>query len=101
MISEDISKKINSLASIGAEKQVSDTLRKIIVIRLKDYETKLSRLSSDLKIFEDKFDKKSHIFFNEFNKGKLGDDMDFLEWAGLYENYLLFKDRISLLRESL
>jgi hypothetical protein len=101
MISEEITKKINSLTSIGAEKQVKDTLRKIILIRISNYEAELSLLSSELKSFEDKFNKKSLVFYNEFNKGKLGDEMDFIEWAALYENYLLFRERIVLLRDSL
>jgi hypothetical protein len=45
----------------------------------------LNRGKSNLKRFERKYKKESSIFFEEFKEGRLGDNMDFIEWSSLYQ----------------
>jgi len=50
-------------------------------------------LNKDLKKFERTYKKESSVFFKEFKEGRIGDDMDFVEWSSLYQmrNRLLEK----------
>lgn len=34
-----------------------------------------------------RFDMESPLFYRRFEAGELGDNIDFFEWAGLYELY--------------
>ncbi|MBN2093249.1 hypothetical protein JW964_26735 [candidate division KSB1 bacterium] len=42
-------------------------------------------LQIDLKNFEKKYNFSSDDFFQKFDSGELGDEDDFIIWAGLYE----------------
>jgi len=50
-------------------------------------------LDKELKKFERTYKKESPVFFKEFKEGRLGDEMDFVEWSSLYQmrNHLLEK----------
>lgn len=34
------------------------------------------------------FGMESSVFFERFEKGKLGDDIDYMEWASLFQMYV-------------
>lgn len=53
----------------------------------------IKKLGEELKKFERSYKKESSTFFKEFKAGKLGDDMNFVEWSSLYQmhNRLLKK----------
>ena len=42
-----------------------------------------------LKQFEKKFGMSTIEFYQKFCTGKMGDDMDVIQWAGLYEAYMI------------
>ena len=54
----------------------------------------LAELSEDLSIFEDKFNMSSDVFYAQFMRGEMGDDMPHIRWAGRYELYLETKHEI-------
>lgn len=43
---------------------------------------------ADLSEFEKKYNLSSDEFYNQFNKGLLDDNLDFMLWSGIYEMYL-------------
>ncbi|QYX33626.1 hypothetical protein [Sphaerospermopsis torques-reginae] len=45
----------------------------------------ISDLAQKLKIFETKYQMSSSKFYQEFQAGKLGDEIDFFEWSVFYE----------------
>jgi len=45
----------------------------------------IKRLDKDLESFEYTYHKGSSVFFKEFNEGIIGDDMNLIEWASLYQ----------------
>lgn len=45
----------------------------------------IKRASQKMKKFERKYKMSSEEFYNAFSNGELGDDVDFMEWAGEYE----------------
>lgn len=60
-------------------------LDKVLDNALSQYHLRLERYNRELHAFEIQFAKASETFYQDFQKGHLGDEMDFFEWAGLYE----------------
>jgi len=69
----------------GEDAFISNTIAKMLEYKLQKYDEKIKRLNRDLKRFERVYKKDSSIFFKEFKKGRLGDNMDFVEWSSLYQ----------------
>ncbi|QTA85778.1 hypothetical protein [Desulfonema magnum] len=53
--------------------QISELKKSILSIRL------------DIRAYEDKYKMSSEKFYSRFGQGNLGDEEDFVIWAGLYE----------------
>ena len=45
----------------------------------------IKRTKENLKYFERKYKIQTGTFYKRFQHGKMGDSMDFIEWAGEYE----------------
>jgi len=45
----------------------------------------IARIQIDLETFELKYEMKSDDFFQKFEAGDLGDNSDYMVWAGIYE----------------
>ena len=45
----------------------------------------IKRTKRNLEHFEKRHKIKTGIFYRKFQQGKMGDSMDFIEWAGEYE----------------
>ncbi|OGV98682.1 MAG: hypothetical protein A2W75_00640 [Nitrospinae bacterium RIFCSPLOWO2_12_39_15] len=71
----------------GEDVVISQTIAKMLEYKIQKYGEDIKRLGKELKRFERKYKKESSIFFDEFNNGRLGDDMDYIEWASLYQMY--------------
>ena len=69
----------------GEDVVISQTINKMLEYKIREYDEEINRLNKVLKKFERKHKKESSVFFDEFNKGRLGDDMDFIEWSSLYQ----------------
>jgi hypothetical protein len=54
----------------------------------------LCELVEELVIYEQKYGVKSPIFYDKFMRGEMGDDMDFIGWAGAYERFTSLKKYI-------
>lgn len=52
-------------------------------------EEDLDLLVEELKRFEKKFGMSTVEFYRKFCAGKMGDSMDVIKWAGLYEGYMI------------
>ena len=44
-------------------------------------------MGKELKAFERAYGMKSSVFFKKFSEGKVGDNMDFIEWSSIYQMY--------------
>jgi hypothetical protein len=69
----------------GSTDQFDRVLDKLLAAALSQHRLQLTRYDHDLYEFEQKFGIDSDTFYQQFEAGKLGDAMDFFEWAGLYE----------------
>jgi hypothetical protein len=54
-----------------------------------DPEQDFDELVEDLKRFERQFGMSTVEFYRKFRAGKMGDDADVIEWAGLYKAYMI------------
>ncbi len=79
----------------GDDSYIVQTISKMIAFKIQKYKKKIKTLDKELKKYEQTHKKKSSAFIKEFNSGKLGDDMDFIEWSSLYQmqNRLIGKIR--------
>lgn len=87
-------KMMDALISIGAGKIVENTLAKVVSFQLSKYRNSIDQINRELEKFETAYKMSSEQFYQKFEAGQLGDDEDFFEWSGLYENVLLYRKRI-------
>jgi hypothetical protein len=88
------SRKIDALLKIGAGEIIENTLNKLIQYQLAKYRDNINQIKREMEKFEKSYNMSSDIFYQEFEAGKLGDEGDYFEWSSLYENVLLYEDRI-------
>ncbi|GAK60397.1 hypothetical protein U27_00288 [Candidatus Vecturithrix granuli] len=89
--------KIDALIKVGAENLLENTLRKLIKLQIARYQHAIKQITPDLKTFEREFKMSSDECYRRFNTGELGDNSDLFEWVSLYENVLLYQQRIRML----
>jgi hypothetical protein len=56
----------------------------------------LVELTQEITLFEQRYKMTSSEFFDKYQRGEMGDDLDFIEWAGQYRMYLDLKHKIEL-----
>lgn len=56
----------------------------------------LLELARELQEYERKYEMSSSEFFERFQQGELGDDMDWIDWAGAYQLFQRLKRRMEL-----
>ncbi|MBE7444828.1 MAG: hypothetical protein HS132_06120 [Planctomycetia bacterium] len=71
----------------GDDSFISQSISKMLAYKIKNYEAEIKRLDKELKTFERTYGMKSSVFFKKFSEGRLGDNMDFIEWSSLYQMY--------------
>ncbi len=49
--------------------------------------------------FEQRFGMENHDFYQDYQTGKMGDDMDYMKWAGEYETLLQLQEDYAELQE--
>ncbi|MCK5381744.1 MAG: hypothetical protein KAJ81_09750 [Candidatus Latescibacteria bacterium] len=74
----------NYVQQFGEEPFFERTLRKMLDYRAEQYDRELKEIEGDLRRFEQQYDLSTAAFLEEFQAGRMGDDMDFLEWASLH-----------------
>lgn len=72
-------------------------MNKLIAFQIAKYRSNIKQIRYELSRLEAKYKISSEDFFRKFESGELGDDADYFEWGGLYENVLLYTERISTL----
>jgi hypothetical protein len=93
--------KIDILLSLGAGRELDTSLTKLICFQIAKYRLNINQIQFELSRFEDKYKMSSEDFYRRFESGKIGDAADFFEWVGLYENVLLYNERIRSLEAAL
>lgn len=75
------------------------TLSKLFSTQAAEARDMLAVLRTDLDEYESKYGIPSNTFLEQYDRGEMGDAMDFVEWASLTQMYQRESDRLSLLTE--
>lgn len=90
--------KLDALKSIYADPaELDQVLTKLLDLALSQQRARLERYERDLSEMEERHGMDSAEFYRRFSAGELGDDLDWFEWAGLYELKLDLLQRIQQL----
>lgn len=71
---------------------------KLLAGKLSEYRQQQGRYRRDIAEFESKYQMESASFYAQFEQGQMGDDMDFFEWAGMWELYQKVSEKIARLQ---
>ena len=75
----------NFLSKHGEDAYISNTLTKMLEYKIQQYDQDIAELEGELLVFEQKYAMTSAEFFAKFQKGSMGDEADFIEWASLHQ----------------
>ncbi len=93
--------RLHALAELYQEGQVSDlmerTLEKLLRHEAEACQAQLSQLQAELAEFEQKTHLSSTAFYQQFQAGQTGDDMDYVEWASLVQMVKNLEKRLRML----
>jgi hypothetical protein len=81
--------RLHALAELYEQGQVSNlterTLEKLLRHEADMCQVQLRQLQADLAEFEQKYQRSSTEFYGQFQAGRIGDAMDYVEWASLIQ----------------
>ena len=81
--------RLRALAELYEQGQVSElmdrTLEKLLRQEADACQVQLRQLQADLREFEQKYQRSSTEFYQQFQAGQTGDAMDYVEWASLIQ----------------
>lgn len=93
--------RVQTLEKLYAEGQVSPVidlaLEKALAYERGEAQHQLAQLEQDLAEFEQEYGLTSDGFYARFEAGEMGDAVDFVEWASLFQMAQRLQDRIALL----
>jgi hypothetical protein len=90
--------RLEALEKVGAGALADQALLKLIRLHLQKYEKHFAEVQQELEPFEQQFGLSSEECYQRFMGGEIGDAADIVEWMGLYDNLLLYRERIDTLR---
>jgi hypothetical protein len=94
--------RLQALAELYRQSQESDlmdrALEKLLHHEAERSQAQLSQLRTDLAEFEQQYDLSSAEFYQRFQVGQMGDDMDYVEWASLVQMVHNLEKRLQLLQ---
>ena len=81
--------RLHALAELYQQGYVSElmerTLEKLLRQEAEACQAQLRQLQADLAEFEQKYQRSSTEFYQQFQAGQTGDAMDYVEWASLVQ----------------
>ena len=90
--------RVEALEKIGAGALADQALLKLVRLHQQKYEKHLEEVQKDLELFEQQYSISSKECHQRFVAGEMGDAADIVEWMGLYDDILLYRERIETLR---
>src|SRR5215470_20402410 len=81
--------RLRALAELYEQGQVSDLMKRTLAKLLRHEadvcQVQLRQLQADLREFEQKYQRSSAEFYQQFQAGQTSDAMDYVEWASLIQ----------------
>ncbi|MCK8603311.1 hypothetical protein [Desulfoferrobacter suflitae] len=69
----------------GDDALISQTIAKMLSYKIQQCEREIRKLDRELRKFERAHGMNSSDFFRDFMDGKLGDELDLIEWSSFYQ----------------
>lgn len=102
---EKIINQLQVLETISKQGFYSDnlalSLRNIFLEEIKTIEQQIKEIEIDLQNFEQQYQLSSQQFYQQFKTGKLGDNMDFVEWSASYQMCCSLQERLNIFKVQL
>jgi hypothetical protein len=96
--------RLQALAELYRQGQESDlmdrALEKLLRHEAEQSQAQLRELRDDLAEFEGRYHLASDEFYQRYQAGEIGDDMDYVEWASLVQMVRNLEKRLALLQAS-
>ena len=93
-----LQKRVEAMEKVGAEALADQALRKLIHLQLQKYQKHLEVVRRELEPFERQYGLSSEECHRRFMAGEMGDAADIMEWMGLYDDVLLYREHVETLR---
>ena len=90
--------KVEAIEKAGVGELAEHALGKLIHLHLQKYEKELAAVRRDIEPFERQYGMSSEECHRQITNGECGDTAEIMEWRGLYDNALLYEERIETLR---
>ena len=91
-------KILEALYNRGEVSEVLElSLSKIIAHEIAIAKQQAAELETDLQQFETQYQMQSAEFYQKFRAGKLGVDIDFVEWSSFYQMSCSVRERLQIL----
>jgi hypothetical protein len=90
--------KVEALEKVGAGVVTGQALQKLMRLHIQKYERHLADIQRELEPFEQQYGMISAECHRHFLAGEMGDSADVMEWMGLYDDVLLYQERLATLR---
>ena len=90
--------RVEALEKVGAGALADQALLKLVRLHVQKYEKHLTEVQKELEPFEQQYGISSEECYRRFMVGEMGDAADIVEWMGLYDNVLLYQERLATLR---
>ncbi|MDI6736490.1 MAG: hypothetical protein QME42_09940 [bacterium] len=73
------------IQNYGEDKIISMTLFKLFDYKIQTYNKHIRELTLSMKEYEEKHHMSSNDFYQAFKAGRIGDAIDFVDWASMYQ----------------
>jgi len=93
-----LQQKIEAMEKVGAGAVADQALQKLIRLHMQKYERHLTEVQRELAPFEQQYGMSSAECHRRFLAGEMGDSADIMEWMGLYDDVILYQERLATLR---
>ena len=93
-----LQKRVEAMEKVGAEALADQALQKLIHLQLQKYQKHLEEVWRELEPFERQYGMSSEECHRRFMAGEMGDAADIMEWMGLYDDILLYREHVETLR---
>jgi len=94
-----LEKYITTDVSVAADPVVEMAIEKLLrreILRMDELRQQLLKQRSE---FEEKYELSSEEFCKRYEKGKMGDDIDYIEWSATIDMLSGIEERLSLLQQ--
>ena len=94
-LSNKTENRLKQVLSMNANNDVF--FNKAIDYQINELKKAVFNIEKDLKKYEEKYSLGSELFHEKFKNGEIGDEDDYMLWAGIYEMYLSDKQKLEML----